>query len=240
MSSLAKINCLIVDDEPPATKIIKSYIEKIPRLQLVRECNNAIDAFNVLQEEKIDLIFLDIKMPQLKGIDFLKSLKAPPKVIFTTAYTEYALQGYELSVVDYLLKPISFERFLKAVNKVMPTKDEQSSEESDIIKPEKGKSFFYFRADRKMVKILLSDILYIESIKEYVKIVTRTQTIITKNSIASLDSMLPNDRFIRIHRSFIVSIDEIKSFTHEIIELGKTELPIGKTYRQNVMSVLKN
>jgi two-component system, LytTR family, response regulator len=240
MTVPSKINCLVVDDEPPARRVIKNYIERLPRLHLVAECGNAIDAFNILQEQSIDLIFLDIKMPQLKGIDFIKSLQWPPKIIFTTAFTDYALEGYELNIVDYLVKPIGFERFLKAVNKALPLAEKESSgDETNISqKKEKNRSFFYFRADRKMVKVFLTDIIYIESIKEYVKIVTKNQPIITKTSIISLESMLPADSFIRIHRSFIVSLNEIKSFTSELIEIGKTELPIGKSYRPGVLKIL--
>lgn len=231
------IKCLIVDDEPPAREIIRRYIEEMPTLELVAECANAIQAFTVLQQQPVDLMFLDIRMPQLNGNDFLKTLKNPPKVIFTTAYTEYALEGYELDVVDYLMKPIPFDRFLKAVNKAFQhdlTKHETASASED----KKSESFVYFRADRKMVKVMLRDIQYIESMKDYVKVFASTGTIITKQSISSVEAMLPENNFIRVHRSYIVSLDKIKTFTSELIEIDKTEIPIGKLYRNGVLKML--
>jgi two-component system, LytTR family, response regulator len=234
MSISPNLNCLVVDDEPPARAVIRNYIARIPQLKLVGECANAIEAFSILREHPVDIIFLDIKMPQMKGTDFVKSLKTPPKIIITTAYTEYALEGYELDIVDYLVKPIEFERFMKAVNKILLQKDVLHTAPAS----EKKRHFFYFRADRKMVKIFLADIYYIESLKEYVKIVAKNQTIITKNSITSLESILPPDSFLRIQRSFIVSVDAISSFTNETIEIGKLQLPIGKLYRQKVLEFL--
>lgn len=231
------IQCLIVDDEPPAREIIRRYIEQVPTLRLAGECGNAIQAFTLLQQQHVDLVFLDIRMPQLNGNDFLKTLKNPPKVIFTTAYTEYAIEGYELDVVDYLMKPIPFDRFLKAVNKAF----QLSSVRTDAATPaaeKKSESFVYFRADRKMIKVMLQDILYIESMKDYVKVVTADATIITKQSISSVEAMLPEKEFIRSHRSFIVSTRHIKSFTSELIEIQSTEIPIGKLFRNEVLKLL--
>src|SRR5688572_11391802 len=190
------IRCLVIDDEPPAREIIRRYIEQVPTLQLVGECANAIQAFAILQQCSVDLLFLDIRMPQLNGTDFLKTLKNPPKVIFTTAFAEYALEGYELDVVDYLMKPIPFDRFLKAVNKVFQLSGSPKTETIAPIEEKKSESFVYFRADRKMVKVMLQDILYIESMKDYVKIFTRSGTIITKQSISSVEAMLPERDFV--------------------------------------------
>jgi two-component system LytT family response regulator len=232
------IRCLVVDDEPPAREIIRRYIEQVPTLQLAGECANAIQAIALLQQSQVDLLFLDIRMPQLNGIDFLKTLKNPPRVIFTTAFAEYALEGYELDVVDYLMKPIPFDRFLKAVNKVFQL---QGSPKPEAIAPadeKKSESFVYFRADRKMVKVVLQDILYIESMKDYVKIFTRGGTIITKQSISSVEAMLPEREFVRSHRSFIVATRHIKSFTSELIEIHNTEIPIGKFFRNEVMKIV--
>ena len=231
------IRCLIVDDEPPAREIIRRYIEQVPTLQLAGECANAIQAFTFLQQQPVDLLFPDIRMPQLNGNDFLKTLKKQPKVIFTTAYSEYALEGYELDAIDYLMKPVHLDRFLKAVNKAY----EQVDVKSDIpvaTEEKKNESFVYFRADRKMVKVMLQDIFYIESMKDYVKVFTSNGTIITKQSISSVEAMLPEKNFIRTHRSFIVSLDKIKSFTAELIEISTTEIPVGKLYRNGVMKVL--
>lgn len=232
--------CLIVDDEPLARDVLRRYVEQLPTLQLVGECGNAIEAFTLLQQNSIDLLFLDIRMPQINGIDFLKTLKHPPKVIFTTAFSEYAVEGYELDVVDFLLKPIRFDRFLKAVNKAFPAQEKETAiiTNSEAPKERSSDSFVYFRADRKMVKVHLHDILYIESMKDYIKVFTSGGTIITKQPLSAVESMLPEDQFIRTHRSFIVSIEKIRSFTNELLEVGKTEVPIGKLYRNGVLKVL--
>lgn len=232
-----KIKCLIVDDEPPARAVLKRYVDELPMLEMAGECANAIEAISHLQHDAVDLMFLDIRMPQLNGTDFLKTIKNPPKVIFTTAFTEYALEGYELDVVDYLMKPVRFDRFLKSVNKAFPLPNQKPLAE-EILPEKKNESFVYFRADRKMVKVLLSDILYIESMKDYVKVFAATQPIVTKQSISSVEAMLPEKDFVRTHRSFIVSVNKIKSFTNELIEIGNAEIPIGKLYRNSVMKLL--
>src|SRR5436190_2041681 len=229
-----RIRCLIIDDEPPAREIIRRYLEQVPTLQLAGECANAMQAFALLRQEPVDLMFLDIRMPQLNGNDFLKTLKNPPKVIFTTAYPEYAVEGYELDVLDYLVKPIQFERFLRAVNKVY----QQTPARQEPVEEKKSESFVYFRADRKMIKVMLQDIFYIESMKDYVKIFTANGMIITKQSISSVEAMLPEKDFIRSHRSYIVSARHIKSFTSELIEINNTEIPIGKLFRNEVMKNL--
>jgi two-component system LytT family response regulator len=231
------IRCLIVDDEPLARDVIRRYISEISTLQLVGECANAIQAFTSLQQQPVDLIFLDIRMPQLNGNDFLKTLKNPPKVIFTTAFSEYALEGYELDVVDYLVKPIPFERFLKAVNKAYHFTDIKPVAKP-VVEEKRSESFVYFRVDRKMMKVMLSDILYIESMKDYVKVFTPGAKIVTKQSISSVEEMLPEQDFIRTHRSFIVSVQKITSYTQELLEVDKIEIPIGKLYRNEVMKVL--
>ena len=239
MHEQTTIRCLIIDDEPPAREIMRRYIENIPHLQLMAECSNAVQALSFLQQKEVDLIFLDIRMPQLNGNEFLKILKNPPKVIFTTAYPEYALEGYELDVVDYLLKPVKFDRFLKAVNKAFELNHRSNGEIPVQAEDNKKENpFVYFRADRKMIKVMLSDILYIESMKDYIKVVTVNGNIITKQSITSVEAMLPENRFIRSHRSFIISLHKIKSFTTEVIEIDKEEIPIGKLYKGAVLKVL--
>jgi two-component system, LytTR family, response regulator len=240
MNEAQTIRCLIIDDEPPAREIIRRYVQEIPTLQLMGECANAIQALTLLQQQSIDLLFLDIRLPQLTGTDFIKTLKNPPKVIFTTAFSEYALEGYELDVVDYLMKPIRFDRFLKAVNKAYPVNVAATTQKqvvSNIVEEKKNESFVYFRADRKMVKVMLDDILYIESMKDYVKVHSSQGIIITKQSISSVEAMLPEKLFVRTHRSFIVSINKIKSFTNELVEIDKTDIPIGKLFRNGVMKV---
>jgi len=224
--------CLIVDDEPMARDVLRRYIEKIPTLQLAGECSNAIDSLVFMQKNKVDLIFLDIRMPELLGTDFVKSLRNPPKIIFTTAFKEYALEGYELDVIDYLLKPVRFERFLKAVNKAFPKKDEEQNNGS-ANERKAGIDFIYLRVDRKLVKIILSEILYIESARDYVKVITKDKSYVTRQTISSIEAMLSGNEFVRIHRSYIVAIKKIKSLTNEIVEIGDTELPIGKLYKNN-------
>jgi len=232
------IRCLIVEDEPLARQIISRYVQQTPTLHLTGECANAIQAFTFLQQHPVDLIFLDIRMPQLNGNDFLKALQNPPKVIFTTAFPDYALESYELDAVDYLMKPITFERFLKAVSKASDTGVAKNDARLVTQDEKRSDSFVYFRADRKMIKVMLQDILYIESMKDYVKIFTSNNTIISRQSITSVEAMLPEKEFIRTHRSFIVSLQKIRSFTQELIEIDKTEIPIGKIYRNSVMKML--
>ena len=234
------IKCLIVDDEPMARDVIRRYTEKVPILQIVGECGNAIEAMVFLHNEPVDLIFLDIRMPHLTGTEFVKSLRNIPKVIFTTAFKEYALEGFELDVVDYLLKPIRFDRFLRAVSKAFPQKkDELNNNAAVVMVQEKriNSGFIYLKADRKMIKVMLDDILYIESARDYLKVFTQNNPIVTRQTISSVEAMLSDNEFIRIHRSYIVSIKKIDSFTHETVEIGKKELPIGKFY---LNSFLKN
>ena len=239
MQSSKALRCVIVDDEPPAREIIRRYVAEMPLLDLVGECANAIQAITLLQQTKVDLLFLDIRMPQLNGNDFLKTIRNAPRVIITTAYPDYALEGYELDVVDYLLKPIHFDRFVKAVNKTLQLT--QFVPEAETVSAETetaAELFVYFRADRKMVKVMLKEILYVESMKDYVKIVTTSGSIISKQSISSVEEMLPEKKFVRTHRSFIVSLEKIRSFTNELIEIGNTEIPIGKLYRNTVIKML--
>jgi DNA-binding LytR/AlgR family response regulator len=234
-----QIICLAVDDEPPALEVIKNHISLVPALELAATCVNAVDALAIIQQRKIDLMFLDIQMPQIMGTEFIRTLKSPPKVIFTTAFRKFALEGFELNAVDYLLKPISFERFLKAVNKIIDgvAKTNNTSEQTEI-KSEYSEEYIYFRADRKVLKIALKDILYIESLKDYVKVVTLDKTIITKQSISSLEEILPKDSFTRIHRSYIISLSKIESYTSELIEIAKQELPISRMYRHELAKLL--
>jgi two-component system, LytTR family, response regulator len=233
--------CIIVDDEPMARDVIKRYIQQMPKLKLMGEFGNAIDATIFLQEHSVDIIFLDIRMPELSGTEFVRSLRTIPKIIFTTAHKEYAHEGFELDVTDYLLKPIRFDRFLRAVNKAFPQK--QQEPDSPLLMAGENKavaSFIYLRVDRKMVKVLLDDILYIESDKDYVKVYTDKGYLITRQTIASVEAMLSDSKFIRVHRSFIVSLSKLKSFTAESVEIGNKELPIGKLYRNIFLKLQGN
>ncbi len=239
MNNSQILKCLVIDDEPPAREIIHSYIKEMPVLEFAGECGNALQSISFLQQNYIDLIFLDIKMPQMNGNEFLKTIKNPPPVIFTTAHIDYAMEGYELDVIDYLLKPIKFDRFVKAVNKAFILKGNNALE-IKVVKetPPKAESFVYFRCDRKMVKVMLRDILYVESMKDYVKVFTTDDIVITKLSLNSVQSMLPEKEFLRTHRSYIVSMSKIKSYTHELMEINKAEIPIGKLYRNEVLETL--
>ncbi|MFC5409630.1 LytR/AlgR family response regulator transcription factor [Larkinella bovis] len=243
------VRCLLVDDEPHALEIIESYVEMIDGLEVIGKCHNAIQAFSLLQSTPVDLLFLDIKMPKLTGTDFLRSLREPPKVIFTTAYREYALDGFDLDVVDYLLKPIPFERFLRAVSKVMrleahpastlPPETEPALAEKELV-PSERDAFLYFRADRKMVKVYTKDILYVESLKDYIKIITATaKPLVVKQAISSVEAMLPGRDFLRIHRSFIVAIDKISAWSPSHLEVAGQELPIGRLHQKDVGRALK-
>lgn len=232
-----KIICLAVDDEPPALEVLKKFIASVHTLELAAACTDAIEAINFLQSKPVDLIFLDIQMPELLGTDFIRALKNPPKVIFTTAFRKYAIEGFELDAVDYLLKPISFDRFLRAVSKVMQTPLSETRIE-DETQNKKSNGYINFRSDRKMIKVALDDILFIESIKDYIKVITATGTIITKQSISSVEEMLPKEMFIRIHRSYIVSLNRIDSYNHELVWVAKKELPISRMYRHEVEKIL--
>lgn len=239
MNNIKKITCLLVDDEPPALDVLRSYIASVSSLELAGSCNDAIAALSLLREQHIDLLFLDIQMPHLLGTDLIRTLKNPPKVIFTTAYRKFAIEGFELDAVDYLLKPISFERFLKAVNKVMETSVKLiSSNDNPDQQNNSNDAFINLRADRKNLKVPLNEILYIESLKDYIKVVTKTKNIVTKQAISSLEEVLPKNNFARIHRSFIVAINKIESFTSDTIEINKQELPISRMYRHEVDKIL--
>ena len=222
--------CLIVDDEPLALKIIKNYIDLVENLSIVATCSNALQAMEILKKEKVDLLFLDIQMPKLNGIGFIKTLVHAPKIIFTTAYKEYAVDAFDLNAVDYLLKPISLERFLKAVNKVTNA----DTVSAQIIAPPK-QGFLYFRSERKMVKVFLDDMVYIESLKDYIKIHRLAdKPLMVKQSISTIEAMLPPDLFLRIHRSFIISINKVTAFTPHDVEIGNIEIPIGRQYNANL------
>ena len=239
-----KIRCLIVDDEPLALDILESYIERLDNLQLAGRCNNAIEAYNLLQSEPIDLLFLDIQMPKLTGMDLVRNLSNPPKVVFTTAFRDYAIESYDLNAVDYLLKPISFERFLRAVNKAYgsiatPAQTFTPAAAIDTENaPDFNGTFIYLKADKKMVKVMLRDILYIESLKDYIRVKTINREIISLQKISFLEEKLPEDKFLRIHRSFIVATDKIQAFSTTGVEIGDKELPIGRNYKNEVMEIL--
>lgn len=225
------MNCLIVDDELLAQDVLEHYVSKIDSLTLIGKCRNAIEAFAALNRSDIDLIFLDIKMPEINGLDFIKALKNPPRIILTTAFSEYALDGYDLDVVDYLLKPVSFERFLKAVNKVQQSMAEPSSERINAIPADDG---FFVKSDRKLIKINPSDILYIESQKNYLVIYTLHQKVMTYSTLNNMETELKNyNHLIRVHKSFIVNKNFITQLDNNIVLLqNSASIPLGASYRE--------
>jgi DNA-binding LytR/AlgR family response regulator len=235
-----RTKCLIVDDEPLARDLIRYHVGKLDNFEIVGECADAMNALQELHNQKIDLMFMDIEMPQITGIEFLKILKNPPKVIITTAYRDYAIDGFELDVVDYLLKPVTFERFLKAVNKyyqVCQDENHVAAPVSEVIQPEEA--FIYVKENKRVIKVYLNEILYIEGLSEYVQIYTDKKKIITKTTMTSLEEKLPEEGFIRIHKSFIVSLLRIEAFTSSTIEVPGKELPIGRSYKSSVATVLQ-
>jgi DNA-binding LytR/AlgR family response regulator len=233
------IRCIIVDDEPLAIEVIESYLNSIGGFEIIAKCSNALNAYQELRKEQVDLIFLDIQMPELSGINFIKSLNNPPKVIITTAYRDYALDGYDLDVVDYLLKPIRLERFIKAIDKYNSYRTKQKFPISEIIKPGNIKPFIYLKSDRKTLKIFLEDIILIEGMKDYVLVHTKDSKIITKEQIKVLEEKLPGHYFIRVHKSFIVSLESITAFNSRSIEIDKKEIPIGRNYKNEVLKRLR-
>ncbi|MXV52900.1 response regulator [Pedobacter sp. HMF7647] len=228
-----KIKTLLVDDEPHALEVIENYLQNFSELEIVTKCSNAIQAFQVLQQTRVDLMFLDIKMPGLSGTDLMRSLKHPPKVIFTTAYHDYAVEGFDLNALDYLMKPIAFDRFLKAMDKVFATFSVANKQISIEEKPALSNKdvFLYLKVERKMVKVNVNDIYWMESLKDYIKVVLKDKVLISKQKISLLEELLPEEKFVRIHRSFIVSMDKVDSYHSYSVEIGGKELPIGRNYK---------
>ncbi|MEP7377474.1 MAG: LytTR family DNA-binding domain-containing protein [Chitinophagaceae bacterium] len=235
---MQQYNCIIVEDEPLAAEVLQDYIQQIPFLQLKAICGDAIYAIEILQKEKVDLIFLDIHLPKLKGLDFIKTLKHPPHVIIVSAYHEYALQGYEYNVIDYLLKPVEFSRFLMAVNKLRQSVQAETIVPSSTHSNERA--YLFFNVGKKKVKIFLDEVLYIESLKEYIRIFTKTKSILTKFQLGQIESMLAKNNFIRVHRSFIVAKDKIDAFTAAEIEVNGKQIPVGRSYKELVQSILES
>ena len=224
------VKCLIVDDEPLAQKVIERYIAQTPALQMAGKCNNAVEAFDMLHRVTVDVIFLDIKMPGVNGIDFLKSLKHPPAVIFTTAYPEYGAISYDVEAVDYLTKPVTYERFCKSIDRLL-------KKNSTTPVPAKA-GYIYIKEDGKLVKILYPDILYIQAMKDYLKIVTAGKTYVTHMTMKAILDLLPGDVFLRSHRSYIVSIQHVLSAGGSEVLVGDKSLPLSESFRKNVMDNL--
>ncbi|MCK4676693.1 MAG: response regulator transcription factor [Bacteroidales bacterium] len=235
------MKCIAVDDEPLALELLEDFISKVPFLKLKALCKNAFEAIEALEKDKIDLIFLDIQMPDLSGIQLFRSLSSKPLVIFTTAYSNYAVEGFDLDATDYLVKPFSFDRFLKAVSKAYRQFNKQHA--PPIISHDKekktAKEFIFVKEGTTTVKIILNDILYIEGLKDYIKIFTSGKTILTLMSLKAMEKKLPGDYFVRVHRSYIIAVAKIDSIERSRIIIGKKWIPVGDFYKENFQRMLK-
>lgn len=231
-----KINCIIVDDEPIARDIIENYIGKLPELSLVKSCKNAIEAYETLYEQTIDLIFLDIQMPTITGIDFLRSLRNPPLIIFTTAYSHFAVEGFELNSVDYLLKPITFERFYQAVERAI----EKFSYRTQILHTKRDTpNYVFIKQDTKLLRVDLKEIVYIRAEKDFASICLGTKNILASQHLKIFEQLLPTNQFLRIHRSYIINIEKITAIKGNVAELHNQHIPIGPNYRQTLINMLR-
>jgi len=226
--------CLIIDDEPIALDILRSFLDKLDHFEVAGAFQDPLEAFQALQKQPADLLFLDIQMPELSGLDLLRALQRPPAVILTTAHREFALEGFELDVVDYLLKPIAFDRFLRAIDKFLDRRRAVPSGTSEA-----PPDHLFVRADRKSVRIAFDDLLYIEGLKDYVRIITPAGQLLTKESIGQMEERLPAEHFIRIHRSYLVPAAKVSAFTHTEVEIGDRQLPVGRAYRQAFMKFME-
>ncbi|MEM7484423.1 MAG: LytTR family DNA-binding domain-containing protein [Bacteroidota bacterium] len=228
--------CVIIDDEPLARELLEGYLEKIPDFELVASCPSAIDASNVLSNHKVDLLFLDIEMPLLKGTDFFKNLAYKPQVIFTTAYRDYAVDGFELNALDYLLKPIFFERFFSAIQKFLQL--QYTTKTNEALSPiSNSNEYLFVNKAKKQIKVIFDSVLYVESFKDYIKIHLKEDTLTIKESISNFEKRL-DDRFIRLHRSYIVNSQKITAYTKNDVEVGRREIPIGSNYKDNLIPFL--
>lgn len=227
------IKCLIVDDEPLAQEVIENYVARIPHLLVVKKCSDAIQAFEALKKEKIDLIFLDIQMPVIDGLGFLKSVKNTPAVIITTAFPQHALESYDFDVTDYLLKPISFERFLRAVNKVLDKKKDAS-----LNAPEQKTDFIFLKVDGKLVKVNFSEIMYVEGMKDYLKVFLKDRFYVVHQTMKRFEESLPHQQFARVHKSYIVSLAAAKTIIGNYIEVNDQHIPIGANYKDELIKLV--
>jgi len=233
-----KIKCIIVDDEPLSRELLENHIERIPFLELVKSCADAFDAIDVLQTDTVELLITDIQMPRINGLELIKSLSNPPFIIFATAFSNYAIEGYDLNAVDFLLKPISFERFLKAINKAKKDIDQKSGENT-VVNNKQQVQHLFVKDGLRLSKILFEDILYVEGMKDYIKIVTKQKSIVTYMRMKSIEEVLPESQFIRIHKSYIIHIPAIKSVLGNSIELVNNEsIIISKQHKQELIERL--
>src|SRR5688572_11979033 len=225
-----KTKCLIVDDEPPARELLTSYISRLDDFEVVVQFSNALDTFSYLQKNAVDLVFLDIEMPKMTGIELMKSLQHPPRVIFTTAFREYASDGFDLDALDYLVKPISFDRFMKAIGKYhqhLPKTNNDSTPNNAF-----EQAYLFVKVNREQVKVYFKNILYVESLKDYIKIVTKEKSYITYERLTNMEEKLPEGRFLRIHKSYIIALDKVKTFRNDNVRVADADLPVGRVYKK--------
>jgi DNA-binding LytR/AlgR family response regulator len=236
-----KIKCLIIDDEPLAQRVVERYLENLPFLELAGKCSNAMEAIDFLHEKEADLVFLDINMPKLSGIDFLKTLKNPPLVIVTTAYAEYAIQGYELDVVDYLMKPFAFDRFYKAIQKAEEILKGRENIHHEAKEPDKQEeNFLFIKSSKKTFKVNLDQILYIEALGDYVKIYTTDKMIVSYQSLKNIEALLPSKQFPRIHKSFIIALSRIEMIEGNQVKIRERMIPVGTNYKAEFEKLIKS
>lgn len=223
------IRCLVIDDEPLAQEVLMNYIDRFAELEYVGACKNALDAFTILQQEQIDLMFLDIKMPGINGLDFLRALKNPPSVIFTTAFANHAIEGFELDAVDYLLKPITFERFQKSINKALKIQ---------TIEQKQSRNYSYFKVSGNLIKVFHTDLLYAHSVKDYIQLCTRQKNYLTHMTMKYLCELLPADTFIRVHRSYLVNKNYVDAVHRSGLKIGDEDIPVGDNYKSNLTNLI--
>jgi DNA-binding LytR/AlgR family response regulator len=233
-----KIKCLLADDEPPARELLASYINRLDDLELCGQCADSLETFKFLQKNEVNLLFLDIQMPGMNGLELIKSLHNPPHIVLITAYREYAVEGFELDVLDYLVKPVSFERFLKTVSRYHHYSGNSHPNESERPVDTFENAYMFFKVNKEMIKIFLKDILYIESIKDYIKIVTPEKSYITYQRINYMEEKLPESSFVRVHKSYIVAVPKIKAFRSDTIKIGQVDIPVGRHYKKNFTETL--
>lgn len=236
-----KYKALIVDDEPLAINVVVRYLEGFQDFEVVDTCQNALDAFNVLDKKPVDVIFLDINMPTMSGLDLIRNLKNPPLVVITTAFREYAIDSFDLEVIDYLVKPFSLDRFMNTIGRVKKRLTPAASPVvSETPRGTNSPEHVFFKVDKRMVKVMLDDIIYIESLKDYVRIKTTTESLINHNNLVSITEYLPEQKFIRIHRSYIIALNKVKAIEGNCVEIGGKLLPIGRNYQKTVKKLILN
>ncbi len=235
-----KYRVLIVDDEPLAINVVKRYLENFSNFEVVETCQNAVDAFNVISHQSIDVVFLDINMPTMSGLDMIRNLKDRPVIVITTAFREYAIESFDLEAIDYLVKPFSLDRFMNSIGRIEKyLTHQQTLPETSTIQTQEPKHVF-FKVDKRMVKVMLDEIIYIESLKDYVRIKTETESLINHNNLVSISEYLPEDQFVRIHRSYIISLDKVKAIEGNCVEIGGKLLPIGRNYQKSIKKLILN